>query len=202
MFLTEFLAFRTRKKTSGYLLRLHQHSNETLKEFVAWFNWEKIAVEDPIKDMVYATLYQGISPGELLMRKLAWKQPSNLQSLMDKVEEYIHQEETLKPMAISRPSRDRSLGRKKKDFRKVEGEDQRQVKKFKDYNFTPLNAEISEVLMEIRRDLEFRRPPRIPGNPHSKNEGKYCDFHEQRGHHSEGCITLRLLIEELISTSS
>jgi hypothetical protein len=117
---------------------------------------------------------------------------------MDKIEEYIHQEETLKAMDSSRPSCDRSPGRKKKDFRKAEGEDQRQVRKFKDYNFTPLNAEISEVLMEIKRDPEYLRPPRIPGNPPYKNEGKYCNFHEQRGHHTEGCITLRLLIEELI----
>jgi hypothetical protein len=39
---------------------------------------------------------------------------------------------------------------------KDEEEDERKVKKFKDYNFMPLNAEISEVLMEIKRDSEFR----------------------------------------------
>jgi hypothetical protein len=37
---------------------------------------------------------------------------STLQGLMDKVEEYIHQEETLKAMANSRPSQDRSPNRK------------------------------------------------------------------------------------------
>jgi hypothetical protein len=42
---------------------------------------------------------------------------------MDKVKEYIHQEETLKVMASLRPSRDRSPGKKKKDFKKAEGED-------------------------------------------------------------------------------
>jgi hypothetical protein len=52
--------------------------------------------------------------------------------------------------------------------------------------------------MEIIRDLEFRRPPKIPDNPPPKNEGKYCNFHEQVGHHIEGCIALRLLIDELI----
>jgi hypothetical protein len=116
---------------------------------------------------------------------------------MDKVEEFINHEETLKAMAMSRPSRDRSLKRKRKEFRKVDGEEQRPVKKFKDYNFTPLNTEISEVLMEIKRDPKFHRPLKIPGNPPQKNEGKYCDFHEQTGHYTEGCITLRL-IEELI----
>jgi len=41
IFLTEFLAFRTRKNPSRYLLSLHQQSNESLKEFMARFNQEK-----------------------------------------------------------------------------------------------------------------------------------------------------------------
>jgi len=49
-----------------------------------------MAVENPTEDMVYVALYQGISLEEPLMRKLARKQPSSLQGLMDKVEEYIH----------------------------------------------------------------------------------------------------------------
>jgi hypothetical protein len=75
---------------------------------------------------------------------------------MDKVEEYIHQEETLKTIASSRPSWDRSLERKRREFRKIDREDQRRVKTFTDYNLTPLNAEMSGVLMEIKRDPEFR----------------------------------------------
>jgi hypothetical protein len=117
---------------------------------------------------------------------------------MDKVEEYISQEETLKAMANLRPSWDRSPERKRKEFRKASGEDQRPVKKLKEYNFIPLNAEISEVLMEIRRNLEFRWPVKIPGNPPQRNEDEYCDFHEQTRHQTEGCIALRFLIEELI----
>jgi hypothetical protein len=56
-FLTEFLAFWTQKKLSGYLLRLHQRNNETLKEFMAQFNREKMTAEDPTEDKVFATLY-------------------------------------------------------------------------------------------------------------------------------------------------
>jgi ubiquinone/menaquinone biosynthesis C-methylase UbiE len=69
---------------------------------MAQFNREKMEVEDPTKDMVFAALYQGISPNEPLMKKLARKQPSTLQGLMDKVEEFINQEETLKAVASSR----------------------------------------------------------------------------------------------------
>jgi hypothetical protein len=56
-----------------------------------------------------------------------------------------------------------------KEFRKANGEEQRPVKKFKDYNFTPLNDELSEVLMEIKRDSMSRQTPNIPDNlPYKK----------------------------------
>jgi len=152
---------------------------------MARFNREKITVEDPIEYMAFATIYQGISLKDPLMKKLAQKQPSTLQGLMDKVEEFINQEETLKDMVNSRLSQETTLEKKRKEFRKANGEEQRPVKKFKDYNFTPLNAGISEVLMEIKRDPAFRRPTIKPGNPSPKNEGKYCDFYEQSSHYTE-----------------
>jgi ubiquinone/menaquinone biosynthesis C-methylase UbiE len=136
---------------------------------MARFNREKITVEDPIEYMAFATIYQGISLKDPLMKKLAQKQPSTLQGLMDKVEEFINQEETLKDMVNSRLSQETTLEKKRKEFRKANGEEQRPVKKFKDYNFTPLNAGISEVLMEIERDPEYHQPPKIPSNPLSKN---------------------------------
>jgi hypothetical protein len=52
--------------------------------------------------------------------------------------------------------------------------------------------------MEIKRDPEYRQPPKIPGNPPPKNEGKHCDSHEQACHYTEGCIALRFLIDVLI----
>jgi len=146
IFLTEFLAFRTRKKPSVYLLTLHQQSNESLKEFMAWFNREKITIEDLTEDMVFVAIYQGISPEEPPMKKLARKQPSNLEGLMDKVEELINQEETLKAMASSRLPRETAPKKKMKEFKKADGEEQRPIKKFKDYNFTPLNVGILKVL--------------------------------------------------------
>jgi hypothetical protein len=44
---------------------------------------------------------------------------------MDKVEEFINQEETLKSMASSRLPRETTPEKKMKEFRKVDGEEQR-----------------------------------------------------------------------------
>jgi len=54
-------------------------------------------------------------------------------------------------MTSSRLNQETAPEKKRKEFRKADGEGQRQVKKFKDYNFTHLNAEISKVLMEIKK---------------------------------------------------
>jgi len=69
---------------------------------------------------------------------------------------------------------------------------------FKDYNFTPLNASIHEVLMEVKKAPEYVRLPRIPGNPPERNKDKYCTFHKANGHGTEGCIALRVTIEKFI----
>jgi len=122
IFLTEFLAFWTKKKPSWYLLSLPQQSNESLKEFMGRFNREKATVEDPTDDMIFAAIYQGISPEEPLMKKLVRKQLNTLQGLMDKVEEFINLEETLKSMASSRLPRETAPEKKRKEFRKADGE--------------------------------------------------------------------------------
>jgi hypothetical protein len=70
--------------------------------------------EDLTDDMVYTALYQELSPEEALMKNLARKQPSTLRGLMDKVEEFINQKETLKAMANLRSSQEGSPERKKK----------------------------------------------------------------------------------------
>lgn len=52
--------------------------------------------------MVYASLYQGLRPKGSLMAELAHLQPKNLLEFMEKMEEFINQEETLQAIIGSR----------------------------------------------------------------------------------------------------
>jgi hypothetical protein len=70
IFLTQFLGLGERKKPSKYLLTLHQREGESLKEFMILFNLEKLKVEDPFDGVIFSAIYQGISLGESMMRKL------------------------------------------------------------------------------------------------------------------------------------
>jgi hypothetical protein len=84
--------------------------------------------------------------------------------LLDNVEDFINEEETLKAMKLAWKAPKKHEENKKKD-QPWTADPVPSHKKFNDYNFTPLNANISEVLMEIKRGSEFRRPPKIPGVP-------------------------------------
>jgi hypothetical protein len=201
VFLTQFMTSRTRKKPPSYLLTLKQRSGETLKQFITRLNLEKTEIEEPSDDLVYSAIYHGLLTSEPVMKKMARKPPNSLQELMNKVEEFINEADVLEAIDSTRHPRQEESKKKedkKKETQKTAVEPKPFKKKFHDYNFTPLNAEISEVLMEVKRDPEFVRPPKIPGNPPERNKDRYCDFHEARGHYTEGCIALRQLIEKLI----
>jgi hypothetical protein len=49
-----------------------------------WFNTKKLKVEDPTDGVIFFAIYNGISPEELVMRKIERRQPGILQELLDK----------------------------------------------------------------------------------------------------------------------
>jgi hypothetical protein len=71
-------------------------------------------------------------------------------------------------------------------------------KNFGDYKWTPLNASLTEVLMELKKDPHYQKPKTILGVPPPRLAHKYCAFHDSYGHLTEQCVSLRQLIEKLI----
>ncbi|XP_022850727.1 uncharacterized protein LOC111372583 [Olea europaea var. sylvestris] len=77
---------------------------------------------------------------------------------------------------------------------------QRQIPRPK--TFTPLNTSRSNILMEIKDLKELKWPPRMRSLPESRDRIKYCDFHGDHGHTTEGCLALKQQIEALIRRAS
>jgi hypothetical protein len=163
-----------------------------------WFIAEKLKVEDPTDGVIFSSIYNGISAKEPVARKIARRQLGNLQELLDKLEEFNDEEETLKAMKSAFENCQKGSRRKIKGIIQDRMIRSLSRKKFRDFNFTPLNANIFKVLMEIKRDSEYRKPPKILGAPPSQNFDCYYEFHEANDHYTEGCIALRHLIEKFI----
>lgn len=81
----------------------------------------------------------------------------------------MSQEETLQAFPEAKnpgTSRvDEGKRQKKKGSRDMKGMAPRRApKRFKEYNWTPFNAPSKEVLMEIKKDPEYKKPLPIIGN--------------------------------------
>jgi hypothetical protein len=147
------------------------------------------------------------------MADIARKPPQNLDGFMKKVEKYINQEETLRALLGSEQNRPSTTEQKKKKKdprregrKRVPEEEEARPKQdqesLRGRNWTPLNAPIMDVLLEIKRDPMYRKPRPVLVNPNSPYADQYCAFHDTTGHRTEACISLRLLIERFIENGS
>jgi hypothetical protein len=84
------------------------------------------------------------------------------------VEEFINEEETLKAMKLAQKLPKKFEDKEKKDHRRTD-EPKPFKKWFSDYDFTLLNTNIFKVLMEVKEDPKYRKPPRIVGALPSQN---------------------------------
>jgi hypothetical protein len=89
--------------------------------------------------------------------------------------------------------------KKKNEFHKrMDPAEPGSKKKFHEYNWTPLNAPIEEVLTAIKMDPMYEKPTEIVGTPNPRMAHRYCAFHESKGHSTKTCRSLRALIEKFI----
>lgn len=67
-----------------------------------------------------------------------------------------------------------------------------------EYEFTPMNMRIAEVFMEIRDYPKLARLQPIRAPLGTRDQRKYCNYHQDYGHDTEDCMILYLEIEKLI----
>ena len=65
-------------------------------------------------------------------------------------------------------------------------------------NYTPLNAPLDQVLMQIKDDHSLKWPEKMKGDPNKRNKNKYCRFYRDHGHDMDECFDLKQQIENLI----
>jgi len=190
-------------------MSLHQGLEESLKYFFMRFNQAPLEAEAATDCFIYGALFQGIRKDGALMADISRKPLQNLDGFMSKAEKYINQEETLQALLGSEQTHPSTSEhqKKKKDPRKEErrhvpeGEEtrlKRDRESLRDHNWTPLNAPIMDVFLEIKRDPMYRKPRPVLVNPNSPYADQYCAFHDTTRHRTEACISLRILIERFI----
>lgn len=69
-------------------------------------------------------------------------------------------------------------------------------KRFEKY--TPTTVPIEQVLMEIRDNILLRWPEKMKAASHKRTKGRYCLFHQDRGHSTHDCYNIKEEVKDLI----
>ncbi|XP_059428572.1 uncharacterized protein LOC132162347 [Corylus avellana] len=213
-FSSQFLTIRKRKENLAYLLSLVQGKTESLKDYMLGFNWEKLTIESPNKETVLSALMNGIRTEGPLMDELA-RRPTlaTLWQFMNKVEEFINQEETIGALMKSKAEVGQgeasnskvvlgSSGKKRKEEKspKTSGKKVEQLCQ-QGQRLTSLNTSVTEVFMEIKRDPNFKWPKKMRTPLQRRSNQKFCIYHNDHNHLTKDCISLCHEIENFIKNS-
>ena len=58
-------------------------------------------------------------------------------------------------------------------------------------SFTPLNAPLDQVLMQIKDEGTLTFPGKLKSDPSKRFRNKYCRFHRDHGHNTADCYDLK-----------
>ena len=57
---------------------------------------------------------------------------------------------------------------------------------------------VHQILEKIKVEPYFKWPNKMGGDPTRRNQGLYCQYHQDQGHTTEDCRTLRDYLEQLV----
>jgi hypothetical protein len=202
-FLRQFSTIPRKKHHPASLFALKQGRTESLTNFVRRFNLELRIVDNPSDQIILSAMVNGMKPEEPILAELAGQSTTcTLQQFTDKIEVYLRKEEAIKkigklskpmdPSGEIRPG-EGSSSRKRKEADRFEEQDP-----FPNQKWTLLNASLSVVFEEARKDPNFKPPPKMRTPPEKRNSQKYCGYHCDHGHRTEECISLKKEIERFI----
>ncbi|XP_027174781.1 uncharacterized protein LOC113774446 [Coffea eugenioides] len=182
--------------------------NESLKNFMTRFNTESLQIRDKDEKVVMAAFMNGLRVEELYY-KLAEQPPKNLEELLTRAHAAANAEEAARLKRESdRELRDRR-GRGnppetkngqawKNVFDRLSKDKAPAQPPLSKKGYTPLTRPRAQILAVMEAEGLGGRPPKM-GTPRNKrNQDRYCAFHRDVGHDTEGCWALRKEIEDLI----
>jgi hypothetical protein len=137
----------------SYLMTVQQRDLESLKDYIDYFQKERLTVVAVLENLVLMALMNGIHPQNPLALEVARKPPSDLQEFMEKAAKFINGEESIRTLTTTRQavttthkkeSFVASLLPKKGLFGK-KGEKGKQAVS-RELNLTPLNTGLVDIL--------------------------------------------------------
>ncbi|GKV31653.1 hypothetical protein SLEP1_g40325 [Rubroshorea leprosula] len=215
-FATKFSSRRLIKKTTSELMRVKQRDGESLKNLMSRFNDAVLEVNSFDQAVGITTVISGLSHERF--RDSLLKHPANtFNEVNDRSLKFITAEEyalsqNLTPIKSQHPDwRDENSNRKQMKTTQNRGPMSTSTLRFgkpnsappqqpagkTPVNWTPFNLQRSQIFMQIKNKMNLRRPGPMRTAAATRDHIRYCDFHQDHGHTTEQCNSLRSELESL-----
>ncbi|KAK3005670.1 hypothetical protein RJ639_015738 [Escallonia herrerae] len=131
---------------------------------------------------------------------------SNMKALLEKANKYIQAEEYLETHRGRRGEVREEQKKRSRELTSQRGKSTKRSKRdercpndpFALEILTPLNPKPSQILHEIKDNKALQWPEKIRSGPNKRNKDLWCHFHNDHGHTTNNCGSLKRVIEALI----
>ncbi|KAK3018404.1 LOW QUALITY PROTEIN: hypothetical protein RJ639_004703 [Escallonia herrerae] len=199
--------FRSRRKSSTSLLNIVQEKNESLECFLGRFNAATLEIDNLDESVKYTAFLRGLRPTSKFAFSMNKSPPGNMKALLEKANKYIQAEEHLETHRGRRGEGKEEQKKRSQELTPPQGgkptkrskRNERRLKEpFAWENLTPLNAKPSQILHEIKDKKALQWPNKLKSRLNKWNKDLWCHFHNDHGHTTDNCESLKRAIEALI----
>ncbi|GKV37355.1 hypothetical protein SLEP1_g45396 [Rubroshorea leprosula] len=212
LFATKFLSRRLIKKTTPELMRITQREGESLKNYMNRFNDAMLEVNAFDETVGVTAVIQGLNH-DRFRDNLIKNTPTTFDEVNQRSLKFIKAEEYVlskpQPPKEARTPAWREEGQSKKKFKPTQNRGPIPVPKLnrlgssalqtrpRPPSWTSFTVPRSQILMQIKNKMELRRPAPLQSPAASRDHTRYCDFHQDHGHTTEDCKSLKSELESL-----
>nr|XP_021851823.1 uncharacterized protein LOC110791388 [Spinacia oleracea] len=213
LFSTRFMAYKEERKTSMHLGRIQQGKDDSLRSYVKRFNLEAGQIPDLHDGISFDNFFRGLKKGSFKF-DLVKKSVRTMTEVLDEAEAFIH---AIEICSVSKDGKageaTDSSGKKEKSDRKVSRVNGTwALSKEHDTNspgqkrgrpqereYFEYSTDLVTILVDVgtRFDLEWPFPMKSPAE--NRDPMMYCQFHEDIGHDTKDCRSLKRSLDGLDS---
>ena len=195
-FTSQFIGGHRYKKSTACLMSIKQWEDETLRSYITRFNKEALSIDEADDKILVATFTNGLQKGKFLF-SLYKNDPKTMSEVLYRATKYMNAEDAL----LAREDKPWK-GERLEDARQDQGRkkprigDRRDERRSKPPGgrftiFTPLNAPLDQVLMQIKDERALTFPGKLKSDLTKRSRNKYCRFHCDHGHDTADCYDLK-----------
>ncbi|KAI3695243.1 hypothetical protein L1987_78235 [Smallanthus sonchifolius] len=219
-FLANFTQLKKYTKDVVVLYQIKQKEDEGLRSFIDRYKKEGLSYEGATEKMRVSGFMNAVRPKQLI-EDLNKNIPQTIDEALERAEAYLKGKEALQNMESKR--RDpwkshHSSGSKSKFHSFVERRTNRHrdsrktddryrppyhkstPEKEKHIAFTALTKTPEEIMATEEARYSFRPLRPLAKSSEARSSSKYCEFHDDRGHHTNDCYQLKKRIEEAVKS--